>query len=125
MGGSVYFNCCYARIVRPYWLAITLFILFVITFLSLLPMDELPKVAGSDKLHHLLAYAGLMFWVALRKPRYWLALLFFFMAWGGAIELIQPYVNRYAEWLDFLVNSVGLLLGVLVGFMFRKLLGIK
>jgi VanZ family protein len=125
MGDSVYFNRCYARIVRPYWLAITLFILFVITFLSLLPVDELPKVVGSDKLHHLLAYAGLMFWVALRKPKYWLPLLFLFMAWGGAIELIQPYVNRYAEWLDFLVNSVGLLLGVLVGFMFRKLLGIK
>ncbi len=121
----MYLNGCYERLVKPYWVVITLFVLFVITFLSLLPADELPKVAGSDKLHHLLAYAGLMFWVALRKPKYWLVLLLFFVAWGGAIELIQPYVNRYAEWLDFLVNSVGLLLGVLMGFWVRKLLNIK
>ena len=125
MGVRVVFSHCYAGVVKPYWAVITLFILFVITFLSLLPMDELPKVAGSDKLHHLLAYAGLMFWVALRKPKYWLALLLFFVVWGGAIELIQPYVNRYAEWLDFFVNSVGLLLGVLMGFWVRRFLKIN
>jgi len=85
MSVSVFFNRCYAGVVRPYWTVITLFILFVITFLSLLPMDELPQVAGSDKLHHFVAYAGLIFFVALRKPKYWWAvmLVFIAMGWGN------------------------------------------
>jgi hypothetical protein len=25
------------------------------------------------------------------------------------IEIIQPYVNRYGEWLDFLANTIGVI----------------
>ncbi len=122
---DIFFNGCYERIVQPYWAVITLFILFIISFLSLLPVDELPEVAGSDKLHHFVAYAGLIFFVALRKPSYWWVWVLAFIVWGGAIELIQPYVNRYAEWLDFLVNTLGILFGVLVGFLCRKVFSFK
>ncbi len=117
---NVFFNVCYERIVQPYWAIMTLVILFVISFLSLLPADELPKVVGSDKLHHFIAYTGLIFFVALRKPSYWWVWGFIFIVWGGGIELIQPYVNRYGEWLDFLVNTLGILCGVLLGFLCRK-----
>ncbi|MCF6345014.1 MAG: hypothetical protein L3J00_00935 [Thiomicrorhabdus sp.] len=117
---NLFFNACYEHVVRPYWIWLTLFILFVISFLSLLPLGELPEVAGSDKLHHFVAYAGLFFFVALRKPKFWWVLMLVFIAWGGAIELIQPYMNRYAEWLDFLVNALGVLFGALVGFWCRK-----
>ena len=61
--------------------------------------------------HHLLAYASLMFPAGLRKPCNLLLVGLFFIGWSGAIELIQPYVNRYAEWWDLLANGVGVLSG--------------
>jgi hypothetical protein len=30
------------------------------------------------------------------------------------IELIQPYVNRHADWLDMLANTSGIILGALL-----------
>jgi len=38
----------------------------------------------------------------------------FFLGWSGGIELIQPYVNRYAEWGDFAANAAGLACGWLI-----------
>jgi len=35
--------------------------------------------------------------------------------WSGAIELIQPYVNRYGEWLDLAANVAGVAIGAMVG----------
>ena len=109
-------------LIRTYWVAITLLILVVITLLSLWPAGQLPKVPGTDKTHHFIAYAGLMFPAALRKPKYWLFIGLFFIGWSGAIELIQPYVNRYGEWLDLLANSGGVLCGVLLAWVARSLL---
>ncbi|MGC9519267.1 MAG: hypothetical protein ACP5FP_06375 [Desulfuromonadaceae bacterium] len=31
------------------------------------------------------------------------------------IELIQPYVNRYAEWQDMLANTGGIIIGLVSG----------
>jgi hypothetical protein len=29
--------------------------------------------------------------------------------------MIQPYVNRHGEWLDFFANTIGVISGFLVG----------
>ena len=87
-------------LIRKNWIIFTLFILLVITILSLWPLDELPSVPGTDKAHHLIAYAILMLPTALRKPNRWILFGLFFIAYSGAIELLQPYVNRYGEWND-------------------------
>jgi len=100
--------------IRAYWVAITLFILAVITILSLYPLESLPSVPGSDKTHHFIAYAALMFPTALRKPKYWLFIGLFFVCWSGGIELLQPYVNRYGEWLDMAANAAGIGCGFLI-----------
>jgi len=100
--------------IKAYWLFITLFILTVITILSLYPLENLPSVPGSDKTHHFIAYGALMFPVALRKPKYWLFIGIFFVFWSAGIELIQPYVNRYGEWLDLVANIIGIGCGFLV-----------
>lgn len=97
--------------------------LAAITVGSLMPLAELPAVPGSDKAHHLIGYAALVFCSALRRPSYWLYLVLGFALWGGAIELIQPHVNRYGEWQDLLANCVGLALGVGVANLARYLLG--
>ena len=36
----------------------------------------------------------------------------FFIGYSGLVELIQPYVNRYGEWLDMLANTAGVAFGV-------------
>jgi hypothetical protein len=77
-----------------YWGAISLVLLLVITALSLLPLPELPKVPGSDKTHHFVAYGLLILPAALRLPQYFLWVALGFGVWSGAIELLQPYVNR-------------------------------
>ncbi|WP_299017965.1 VanZ family protein [uncultured Photobacterium sp.] len=113
------------KLVQKYWAALTLAILFTITFLSLTPITELPDVPGTDKTHHFIAYAALMFPVALRKPKHWLFIGLLFVGWSGMIELVQPYVNRYGEWLDLAANTGGLicgyvLAGIITSFHFTK-----
>ena len=93
--------------IRTYWIAITLVTLAVITTLSLWPLEKLPSVPGSDKTHHLIAYAALMLPTALRKPNYWPFIGLIFISLSGTIELLQPYVNRYGEWLDMTANTIG------------------
>ncbi|MBF0219919.1 MAG: VanZ family protein [Gammaproteobacteria bacterium] len=106
--------------IRIYWLQLTVILLATITTLSLLPLEQLPDAPGGDKLHHLVAYAALMLPVALRKPRGWLWLGLAFILWSGGIELIQPYVNRYGEWLDLLANAAGIFSGTLIAMLVNR-----
>ena len=101
-------------LVRTNWIAFTLVTLIIITGLSLWPLEKLPSVPGTDKTHHLVAYAALMFPTALRKPDKWIMIGLLFIAYSGAIELLQPYVNRYGEWLDMAANTLGVICGLIV-----------
>ncbi len=99
---------------RKHWLPTSAVLLAAITALSLWPLEHLPPVPGGDKLHHAIAYAVLMFPAALRRPRHLWAIFLFYLAWSGCIELIQPYVQRYGEWLDLAANTAGLSLSWLL-----------
>ena len=109
------------NLIKKHSLLVSAILLMLITVLSLTPMAHLPAVPGTDKTHHFIAYAALFFPVALAKPKHWLFIGLFFICWSGAIELIQPYVNRYAEWLDLLANSIGLLCGYLLAVLINRL----
>jgi len=98
--------------IEKHWALLTGCFFLTITGLSLSPLDSLPSAPGSDKIHHLIAYAALVFPVALRQPNRWLWFVVFFIGYSGLIELIQPYVNRYGEWLDMLANTAGVVCGV-------------
>ena len=88
----------------------------IIGYLTLTPLvAPLPDVPQSDKLLHLLAFAALVLPLAISDPRNWVWALALAVAYGGVIELIQPHVNRQAEWGDFLANSLGAALGVAMG----------
>lgn len=102
------------NLIKKYWLFISVFLLAAIATLSLWPAEHLPQVPGSDKTHHFISYGALMFPVALRKPQYWLWITLGFAGFSGAIELIQPYVNRYGEWLDLAANVAGLACGIML-----------
>ncbi|MDR4503472.1 MAG: VanZ family protein [Candidatus Scalindua sp.] len=100
--------------IKTNWAVFTLFTLAVITTFSLWPLEKLPPVPGTDKTHHLIAYAVLMFPTALRKPDKWILFGLLFIAYSGVIELFQPYVNRYGEWLDIAANTAGVVCGLII-----------
>lgn len=100
--------------IQKYWLHLTIILLISIATLSLWPVTYLPKVPGTDKTHHFIAYAALMLPTALKQPKNCLIIALAFIAFSGAIELIQPYVNRYGEWLDMAANTLGLICGWLL-----------
>ncbi len=106
--------------IKANWVVFTLFTLVVITILSLRPLEKLPSVPGTDKTHHLIAYAVLMFPTALRKPNKWILFGFLFIAYSGAIELLQPYVNRYGEWLDMAANATGVFCGLIIAMLINN-----
>ena len=111
--------------IKKRWKALTFVFLAIITVFSLLPLDALPPAPGTDKTHHFIAYAMLMLPTALRKPANWRLLGLFFMLYSGAIELIQPFINRYGEWMDLYANSTGVLCGVIIAWLINFIISAK
>ena len=92
----------------------------LIATLTHLPPSELPRVTGSDKLHHFVAFAilALLLGFALlftfpRRP--WLpwAVLGVGMCYGAADELTQSWVGRISSFDDWLADAVGTTAGIL------------
>lgn len=111
----------YAWITRN-WLLLSVFAMVVVTVLSLYPLPKLPSVPGSDKLHHLIGYAGIFFPIALRQPKHWQWVGVIILCFSGVIELIQPLVNRYGEVADMIANGLGILIGGGLGYLTKHLI---
>lgn len=107
--------------IKRYWISITTLLLILITILSLHPLKTLPEAPGSDKAHHIAAYFVLAFPVAFRKYKRWQLLIICFALYSGLIELIQPYVNRYGDLVDFFANCCGLAGGIAASVIVNKI----
>ena len=93
-------------------------LLFVIAVLSFVPPDSRPVTGGLHSLEHLALFVptGLAFALGY-APRYFLQ-LFALMIFTVAVELGQMWVpGRHARLSDFLINVLGLCLGVGLGFL--------
>ena len=99
--------------------------LFIILLATLTPADMLPPAPGTDKTHHILGFGGWALLCAFGPLRRFLLLSFIIILIGGAIELIQPYVNRYADWLDFYANACGVLLAIIIRLIMQKFINSK
>lgn len=88
-----------------------------IAWASLTPIDRAIAVAGSDKLHHFIAYLALSAPLSLRFRRLSsiITAIFACFIFGCAIELIQPYVGRQGDWRDALANLIGIMAGFALG----------
>jgi hypothetical protein len=82
----------------------------IISLATLTPADFLPPTPGSDKLHHVIGFGGWALLCAFGPVKRFLCMALFIAFWGGMIELIQPSVNRYGEWLDFYADTLGVVL---------------
>lgn len=100
-----------------------------ITILSLAPIGA-PEVAQDvpffDKWAHFVMYGGLSFLLFYEtKTRSLLlasALLLYACLLGGLMELCQAYLTTYrsGEWLDFVADSIGALLGCVIALLAKK-----
>jgi|GEM_PF-1677942 len=99
---------------EKHWAQCTVVFLITITYLSLTPSGPQGPIDYADKIYHCIAYAGLALPMALRKPTYWVGGMLGLVVFGGIIEVVQPYTGRSADWLDFIMNSVGVLIAVLI-----------
>lgn len=105
--------------------------LCLISYLSNAPSDGIPSISflnfkGADKVIHAVFYFNLMLFMSwgLRKQHYFQSIkgnyflfsFFFCLAWGGLMELCQLFIFTYrsAEWLDFLANSIGATLSLVM-----------
>ena len=101
---------------------LTLIVTTVLTAAMLWPIHQPPPAPdGTDKFVHLVAFAALAFPLA-RTGRFGLLQVFIgASAFGGAIELIQPSFNRSADVNDWVADVVGVILGIGLGLLYRRL----
>ena len=93
----------------------TIAIAFAIGLATLTPVETLPNVSGSDKLYHLISFAILTLPIAVIRQKAMWVILSLSIAYGGAIEIIQPLVNRNCEMADLFADTCGAVLGILAG----------
>lgn len=110
---------------KEFPISISISIWFLIIILSLTPLPELPQISNNDKLHHVIAYFALSLPISFSLKKYRIIFNLFFIFTGGVIEMVQPYVNRYGELLDFYANVFGVLLGFLTGLILSYLVDKK
>lgn len=124
------------RFIRKY--PLSLLIIATILFLSLFnpPKTRLDDVSNIDKIAHVCMYGGLELVIWIEYLRHhsnlnWLRILLLGIIapilLGGLLELAQMYLTqqRSGEWADFIADSIGILIGAVIGYfaiqtLFRK-----
>lgn len=86
----------------------------MIAYGTLFPLEKLPPVPGSDKWKHFLAFGVFVFPVCVFRSKWTWLICLTGVFYGGLIEFIQPYVNRYREMGDFWANTGGVVTGFLI-----------
>lgn len=93
---------------------VTAILAAVIAALTLGPVPE-TGAPGSDKAHHLMAFAALAFPLPAVRPRLAPWVVLGVICYGGFIELIQPSLGRQAELGDLAADAAGAVLGAAAG----------
>ena len=91
---------------------LTLVFAIVIAVSTLTPLPTKIDVPGSDKWHHVVAFAALVFPLAYCNKRYAMVIAIAALGYGGFIEIVQPYVNRYGEFNNFVADGIGVCIGI-------------
>ena len=105
------------RIVQfVFWLAVA-------TTLYLCLRPPIIMVPTSDKTQHLLTFGGLVLLAAAAYPRrpFWLEGLAL-SGFGALIEIIQPYFGRDRDVRDWMADTLGILIALIIAWAVRKLL---
>ena len=109
----------FRRLRLLFWLLTAAWWVLIAT-LTHLPPRHLPRVPGSDKTHHFLAYAALAlllgFALMFTFPRRWWlpwGVLVVGMCYGALDEVTQSWVGRTTDIEDWIADAVGTAAGIL------------
>ena len=102
---------------RRQWLTGGFGLVLVVTILSLVPGEQLPRTGTTDKLNHVLAYVAMALWfggIFARRVHVRIALVL--LAYGALIELLQLWMawGREAELLDLGADAAGIAAGLML-----------
>lgn len=126
-----------AQFVRKYPLSLLcLALIGVLSFTPFFPETPLDDVAFIDKWTHLVMYGGTtsVIWFEylrshrrLNPRRLILWALIAMIALGGIVELLQAYctTTRSGEWLDFWADSLGVVIGNIIGWLIHRLFSFR
>jgi hypothetical protein len=99
---------------RPRWIDLSAWsLLIIVTGLCWWPHPTVGSPLPSDKWDHGATFALLALVFSCGRRHAW-AWTLGVIAWGGVIELVQPYVGRSGEWLDLAADAAGALGGLAV-----------
>lgn len=106
---------------RGFWLlcigmGATLLTALAIIVLMLAPVI-IEAMGSSDKFYHMIAFACLAFPLPLIRPGLTLWVIVAATAYGGLIELIQPYFGRASELGDLVADGTGAVIGASSGYL--------
>ena len=112
----------YSLRVKWFWLIVSIFLIGAITYLSLLPANELPKLNVSDKVLHFVAYFILATWfVGFIKTRWYWLLGSVLLIFSYVIEELQGLSRwRQFDWYDVLANGAGIVVALILGLILLK-----
>jgi VanZ family protein len=104
---------------------VSLILVFIgITILSLLPPKSIEKLGEHDKINHFIAYAILSLNVGLvvKKLKTYLLYLPLLIGYGILLEYCQAFVpGREPSWLDALANAIGVVIGLIIFWIYFRL----
>ena len=124
------------RFIKDYLFSIIFILGVVYLSLSNPPALKIPLFQGWDKMVHFCMYGGMsgVIWIEFlckhrkKKTKIKYAVIGVILTpvlFGGVMELCQKYFARYrsGDWMDFLANSVGVLLASFIAwFILRPLI---
>jgi VanZ family protein len=96
----------------------------LIFILCTVPSQSLPTGQPSDKVSHLLAFAGFSFFWFFHSMKYWLIILMSII-YGIAIEFWQAILpesfHRGFDWYDALADVAGGIIGYFIYLIYKKI----
>ena len=90
--------------------------------LAVIPQDLAPSIGDlSDKTLHFIAFSVLSLLLNLSYQITWRKSVLYLLFYASFIEFSQYFIpNRCAEWLDILADSIGIGIGLLLYWAYKK-----
>jgi VanZ family protein len=107
---------------RKLLLSSAILVFLGITVLSLMPPRTNLSIHTNDKVGHFIAYAVFSLNVLLlgRNFKQYALSMSLMVTYGILIEFLQSFVGRETSFYDFLANSAGVSIGIMLFLLFRK-----
>ncbi|MFT4151687.1 MAG: VanZ family protein, partial [Paracoccaceae bacterium] len=99
---------------------LTALVFVAVTVATLMPARLEHLVPGNDKLYHFLAFGALVLPTAAVRPRWAIWAVLATIAYGGFIEIIQPYFGRERELADLRADALGAMAAAVAGLVLNR-----